>query len=91
VDLLNRKHAGRGCYTRAFPGRRGRRFPGPEWRNWQTRETQNRLSAIPVHFEILRKSLSQKEIRRSRSDAELNGVAAVLKWFLTNSVTTTTR
>ena len=41
----------------------------PEWRNWQTRETQNRDSASPVRFEILRKSLSQKEIHRSPSEA----------------------
>jgi hypothetical protein len=60
----------------------------PEWRNWQTRETQNPNSAILVRFEILRKRLSQNEIRRSPSDGEFGEIVPVLKWFLTNLVTT---
>jgi Phage integrase family len=62
----------------------------PEWRNWQTRETQNRRSAIPVRFEIVRKRLSQKEIRQNPSDAEFGAVAPVLNQFFTKLVTTLT-
>jgi hypothetical protein len=63
-------------------------FLVPEWRNWQTRETQNRRSAIPVSFEIVRKRLSQKEIRQNPSDAGFRAVLPVLKWVLTKVVTT---
>jgi hypothetical protein len=54
----------------------------------ETCETQNRHSAIPARFEIVRKRMSPKEIRRNQSHAEFSRAVASLKWFLTKLVTT---